>query len=278
MELLWFILSTIALGTVYSVREPVCSRFHYEEKLLEKMIRSEFKMDAMDENLKAITDSIEERFSDITNTMEDLKNEIATMQSADVEISKTVESIQTANLASSSIYTRWGRRSCPGDAELVYEGFAGGGDYSHTGGSSSYVCLPKDPVFDGDGQKSEHVSFLYGAEYESSSATFHANLHNKDVPCAVCRVIERSVLMIPSRKTCYSGWQTEYSGYLMSEYYQHASNKEVVCMDGTPEEAEGNDNGNQNGALFYFVQIKCGALKCPPYRENVALTCVVCSK
>ncbi|XP_052762216.1 short-chain collagen C4-like [Mya arenaria] len=241
------------------------------------MVRSEFKMDAMEENFKAITDSIEERFSDITKTVEDLKNEIETLKSADVESSKTVKSIQ-ADVASSSIYTRWGRRSCPGDAELVYKGFAGGGNYAQTGGSSSYVCLPKDPVFDGDGQKSKHVAFLYGAEYQTSTATFLSNVQDKDVPCAVCRVIGRGVVMIPSRNTCYSGWQKEYSGYLMSEYYQHASNKEVVCMDGTPEEAEGNDNGNQDGALFYFVQIGCGTLKCPPYRENVALTCVVCSK
>ncbi|XP_052762233.1 uncharacterized protein LOC128204869 [Mya arenaria] len=277
MEMLWFIIYAVTFGAVYSEREPACSRFHYEEKLLEKMVRSEFKMDAIDENFKTVTDSIEKRFqtiSDIAGKLEDLKKEIETLKTVDVETLKTVEIIRTADVAGSSIYTRWGRRSCPGDTELVYEGFAGGGYYSNKGASNNYICLPKDPVFDVDGRNAGTVNLIYGAEYETS----HSNLQEHDVPCAVCRVVGKSIVMIPARKVCYSGWHTEYSGYLMSSYEGHTGNKDVVCMDGSPEAAEGTNSGSQDGALFYFVQIGCGALKCPPYRTDVDLTCVVCSK
>ncbi|XP_052761915.1 short-chain collagen C4-like [Mya arenaria] len=254
-------------ATVCFAREPECSRFHYEEKLLEKVIRSEIKMDAIDESLKKTTGYVEENIqtiSGITNKLQELQSKI--------------ESLKSVEVVSSGIYTRWGRRSCPGSTEMVYEGFAAGGLHSHKGASSNYICLPQDPIFDGDGRKAVNNNKVYGAEYETGSATFQKNLYEEDVPCAVCRVIRRSVVMIPARNACYSGWHTEYSGYLMSEYYGHEGNKELVCMDGNPEQAEGSDSGNQNGALFYFAQAVCGSLKCPPYSENKALTCVVCSK
>ncbi|XP_052761878.1 uncharacterized protein LOC128204504 [Mya arenaria] len=226
-------------AAVCFAREPECSRFHYEEKLLEKVIRSEIKMDAIDESLKKTTDNVEENIqtiSGLTNKVQELQSEIEPLKSVEV--------------MSSGIYTRWGRRSCPGTTELVYEGFAGGGKFNDKGAS----------------------------KYETVYATFHTNLYEEDVPCAVCRVVGRSVVMIPARNVCYSGWHTEYSGYLMSSYYGHEGNKELVCMDGNPEKAEGSDSSNLNGALFYFAQAICGSLKCPPYSENKALTCVVCSK
>ncbi|XP_052761394.1 uncharacterized protein LOC128204091 [Mya arenaria] len=267
MREIFVILLAMQFATVYFAREPECSRFHYEEKLLEKVIRSEIKMDAFDESLKKTTGYMEEniqKITGLTNKMQELQTEI--------------ESLKSVEVVSSGIYTRWGRRSCHGTTELVYEGFAGGGWFDKKGASSNYICLPKDPIFDGDGRKASSISTVYGAEYETGSATFHTNLYEEDVPCAVCRVIGRSVVMIPARNACYSGWHTEYSGYLMSSCHGHEGNKELVCMDGNPEKAEGSDSGNQNGALFYFAQAVCGSLKCPPYSENKALTCVVCSK
>ncbi|XP_052761900.1 short-chain collagen C4-like [Mya arenaria] len=222
-------------------------------------------MEAFEEAFKKTTDSVEETIQTVTG----LTNKVQ-------ELQREIES--TKSVISSGIYIRWGRRSCPGTTELVYEGFAGGGDYDQNGASSNYICLPKDPIFDCDERTAGSVSRVYGAEYETSDATFHTDLHDKEVPCAVCHVIGRSVVMIPAKNACYSGWHTEYSGYLMSSYHGHKGNKELVCMDGNPEMADGSDDGNQNGALFYFAKAACGSLKCPPYSENKALTCVVCSK
>ncbi|XP_052761897.1 uncharacterized protein LOC128204523 [Mya arenaria] len=260
------ILLAMSLAAVCFAREPECSRFHYEEKLLEKVIRSEIRMESFEELLKKTTGSVEEKMQTIkalSNTAQELQREIQTLKSIDVK--------------SSGIYTRWGRRSCPGTTELVYEGFAGGGEFNQYGASSNYICLPKDPIFNGDGRKAGLVSRVYGAEYETSDATFNKDLHDKEVPCAVCRVVG-SIVMVPARNACYSGWHTEYSGYLMSSFYGHYGNKELVCMDGNPEKAEGSNADSQNGALFYFAQAFCGSLKCPPYSENKALTCVMCSK
>ena len=45
------------------------------------------------------------------------------------------------------VYTRWGRKSCPTEAELLYEGITGGEGYGHTGGGANCVCLPKVPQY-----------------------------------------------------------------------------------------------------------------------------------
>ncbi|XP_052761877.1 short-chain collagen C4-like [Mya arenaria] len=226
-------------------------------------------MEAFGDSLKEATSSM--RILEPTWMYKELTNAMQKQQ-------EKIESLKTGEVKSSGLFTRWGRRSCPGSTELVYEGFAGGGHYNEKGASSNYICLPHDPIYDDDGRNAGSVSKVYGAEYQTSSATFHTSLHDEDVPCAVCRVVGRNVVMIPARNACYSGWHTEYSGYLMSEHYSHFGNKELVCMDGIPEKAEGSNAGNQDGALLFFVQAICGSLKCPPYSENKALTCVVCSK
>ena len=46
-------------------------------------------------------------------------------------------------------YIRWGRTVCPSEAgtELVYEGIAAGTHHIHQGGSSTYLCVPKVPLY-----------------------------------------------------------------------------------------------------------------------------------
>ena len=85
---------------------------------------------------------------------------------------------------------------------LIIVGQAGGNQFSNKGGGSNYLCLPNDP--DNGKPYSYANDVLYGAEYEvagSSKPSGLANLHDKDVPCAVCRRIGKSsVLMIPGKR------------------------------------------------------------------------------
>ncbi|KAI8489333.1 hypothetical protein Bbelb_330720 [Branchiostoma belcheri] len=183
-----------------------------------------------------------------------------------------------------AVYIRWGRTSCEEatGTETVYSGLAGGTLYSQTGGGSNYQCLPADPEWGAyiDGVQGSK-SYMYGAEYEinpNAPAYDRATLHDRDVPCAVCYSLSRrSQLMIPARTTCPDGWTREYGGYLMAAYHGHAARSVFVCMDGEPEVLPGGER-DQNGALFYLVEARCGALPCPPYVEGRELPCVVCTK
>ena len=115
--------------------------------------------------------------------------------------------------------------------------------------------------------------------YVSSLALFSKrNIHDYDAPCVVCFVKSRgSMLMMPARNDCPSGWTEEYHGYLMTEYYSHAHSKDFICLDGDPEYVPGSQ-ASRNGALLYPVQGRCGSLPCLPYVEGRELTCAVCTK
>ncbi|XP_078618881.1 uncharacterized protein LOC144886236 [Branchiostoma floridae x Branchiostoma japonicum] len=182
-----------------------------------------------------------------------------------------------------AVYTRWGRKTCASGATTVYSGVAGGEGYGHRGGGTNYQCLPTNPQWArGRYQDGVHGAraYMYGAEYElGTNVPFGSvSVHNDNVPCAVCYVPTRgSKLMIPVRNTCYSGWTREYHGYLMTELYNHPSAKEFVCMDEQSETMQGGQ-ADQNGALFYPVEARCGSLPCPNYVEGRELTCVVCTK
>ena len=178
-------------------------------------------------------------------------------------------------------YIRWGRTTCPNvtGTELVYAGRAAGSHYTHTGGGANYLCLTMQPQHLEDGGGTNEHGLIYGAEYEMHGNVPSSSLpnHEHDVPCAVCYIAPReAVLMIPGRYTCPSGWTREYYGYLMSAHHGHHRST-FECMDVAPEHIAG-DHGNQNGALFYHIEPRCGSLPCPPYVQKNEMTCTVCSK
>ena len=161
-------------------------------------------------------------------------------------------------------------------------GYAGGTHYATQGGASDYLCMPQDPQWGKYNDAADNSGGeVWGAEYELGTDIPYnrARLHNQNVPCAVCRAKTRATtLMIPGRQDCYCGWTKEYSGYLMTEYKGH-QRRQYACMDADPEVLEGGSvHENQNGALFYPVEARCGSLPCPPYGNGRELTCVVCSK
>ena len=161
--------------------------------------------------------------------------------------------------------------SCPG--------FVGGSYYGHTGGGAEYMCLPNNPKYDKYKDGFQSNSYVYGAEYQVSSySPFQNNLHDHDVPCAVCYVQSRATqLMIPARNDCPSGWTVEYHGYLMADQHTHKHSTNFICIDGEAEFVHGS-HVNQNGALLYLVEGFCGSLPCLPYVAGRELTCAVCTK
>ena len=174
------------------------------------------------------------------------------------------------------VYTRWGRKSCPTGAELLYEGITGGEWYDHTGGGANYVCLPKVPQYMSTNVP-PYTSYMHGTEYQHVNGIFPGK-HDHNAPCAVCYTSTKSVkLMIPARISCPSSWTVEYKGYLMANKHDFHNNAVYECVDENPESVDGGE-GNNDGALFYFTRSTCNGLPCPPYVNNRVITCVVCTK
>ena len=178
-------------------------------------------------------------------------------------------------------YIRWGNDSCPdtNGTETVYYGRAGGTFYNNQGGGAETLCLPDDPDYISDPRSTSasSVSYLYGAEYETANGPYH-DLHNQNVPCAVCFASTRAaMIMVPAKTECPSSWTREYYGYLMTEHSNHYRSS-FNCVDVNAGAVDGG-SADTNGALFYHVTATCSyGLQCPPYDASKVVSCAVCTK
>jgi hypothetical protein len=178
------------------------------------------------------------------------------------------------------VYTRWGNTSCPSTegTSLVYSGITAGSKWSNTGGGANYLCMPEDPDYSTFNAGVQAYSQVYGTEYETPNAqTALPGVHKHNVPCAVCRTQQETVLMIPAKTQCPASWREEYQGYLMSNYQSSSHYRTMYeCVDGNPETIRGSA-GDSHAAVFYHVEANCNGLPCGPYDPEKELTCVVCT-
>jgi len=198
--------------------------------------------------------------------------------------SNTCSQNHISNMNSGVVYTRWGHTTCPGNGdEHVYTGVMGGDFYNTKGGAARYICLPRTPVYDGEvsGVGSSR-GYVYPVEYEINDGPL-ADSYDHDVPCTVCRVPDRSVMiMVPGRNDCPShAWTREYYGYLVANR-QHSSfrSTEYICIDRNPQHIPGT-SANTNGGVLFYVEGRCltgGGLPCGPYVDGHELTCAVCTR
>lgn len=189
-----------------------------------------------------------------------------------------------ANLSASTVYIRFGSSVCPRTAQLVYGGYAAGAGYNVKGGGANYLCLPRDPQYKTTVSGTDNWrARVEGAEYEIVDFPPFAGKDDGDVPCAVCLVTDRSLVMMePARTSCRSGWTREYHGYLMASRFNYMRS-EWACVDQGAEMVSSASTSNSDGALFYPVESRtCGytsdsGLPESIYPDGRELSCVVCS-
>ena len=179
-------------------------------------------------------------------------------------------------------YIRWGRTTCPSghNTTLVYSGRAGGTHNQHKGGAANYLCMPDDPDHLQYNSGTQGFSYIAGVEYwYGSGFPSLSAVNNHNVPCALCYVSTRSVaVMIPAKTHCPTNWTLEYTGYLMSEHYNHNSPTMYECIDKNPESVPGLNAGSDPRAYFIPVEPYCNGLSCPPYDARKELTCALCTR
>lgn len=187
-----------------------------------------------------------------------------------------------------SVYTRWGRSSCPEDAKLIYRGQMVGPDVHSEGGGSNFQCLPTDPDLAtskaGLGSLWNQLRPTYVSSVEKSSPLPHSG----HLPCAVCEATQRvSQVSMPGKSRCPAEWSLEYKGYLMSAatVFQSNHKMEYVCIDSSPDTIRsktGSITAPWYGQVLNHATAQCSGDSridyCPPYNQNQPLQCVICTK
>lgn len=163
---------------------------------------------------------------------------------------------------------------------LVYHGLTAGTHFTNVGGGANYICAATgdDVQYHPEATTADsNDAVLHGTEYETFNRALH-DLNQHNVPCAVCEVTSRSrQIMIPGRLTCPDTWTAEYSGWLMTERYDHRRTQ-FICLDKTPESVP-DETQDTNGAVMYHVEADCSTgLPCTHYDATKELSCVVCTK
>ena len=126
------------------------------------------------------------------------------------------------------MYTRWGARTCPSSAALLYEGYMAGG-----GGGYNFVCLHSDAQHPaGYSDKFELGDTLNGVQYASTGIIFTDS--DGYAACGVCQPTDGAVDVYTQwgRTSCSNGHQTEYDGLIMAQWYKrYGDPEEFVCVD-----------------------------------------------
>lgn len=158
-----------------------------------------------------------------------------------------------------------------------------GGKSGSTGGSGSdYICFPTSytPPSNVDSYQNAERGKIYGVELQSSSSDipFGTSSDQKPPACAVCHALSaKAIVTVPGKWTCPTGFEVEYTGYLVSEGSADSQTaKGFACLDSSPAFVTTTSQSDQ--AKVYAVQVNCGTLDCSTYTDHAKLKCAVCSK
>ncbi|KAK3100772.1 hypothetical protein FSP39_025107 [Pinctada imbricata] len=226
-------------------------------------------------NISAMESLIKKQASNISSMDLFIKTQSTNISGSDLliqlqasQISNMMSLIQNQAAQLSSISSIEKKRTNP-------SGFAASGFYSEKGGSSKYICLTRDAA-NGPIPGVSGVNKIYGVEYQTNF--WKSDSYNEDAPCVVCQTpVHTTVMMLPGRDRCYSGWTLQYNGHLASGNYGDEAKYDYACVDKDPNYISGGTK-DTNGALFYPVVAKCGALQCPPYNDGHAIMCAICTQ
>eukprot|EP00729_Bicosta_minor_P006823 gene6823-3689_t len=179
-------------------------------------------------------------------------------------------------LAPKPVFPRWGSNSCPSGSTQLYKGIAAGSHYDH-GGSVTTICLhpnPQYPTGYSDGNRNGNL--IYGVEYQTYNAG-GTSKHDTDAACSMCMSDKGGDIYVQwgRSKTCSNEHTTLYSGLAMAERYTHHKS-DYVCVD--PEHANhaSSSRSDNNGKLWYTVEIKAGSMDESLYPHDTELGCSVC--
>ena len=175
-------------------------------------------------------------------------------------------------------YVRYGQYACSASSVTLYSGVTGGSFYSDVGGGPDYMCMPPSPTYDSFTDGTQGGGRIFYTEYEltGSGVVRHRGLQDREVPCAYCEATgRRTSFMFPARYTCPNRFTLDYMGFMVAPHNSQRRS-EFSCMDYEAVTGRNTAPSNENGALFYPVQVNDFPLGFA-YQQFRELSCARCS-
>ena len=202
-------------------------------------------------------------------------------------------------VSSCTVYTLWGKSTCPDGDETLSSGYAASPVHYQSGGGTNYMCLPDMPSFDAAANAATTVqASVVGVRYNTVGEPLE-NVDFHPVQCAICSTTRAAQLMIPGSAVCPPLWNMVYNGYLMSAGDTPSGSltlasigeappppptanfrTEYICVCGNPDSSTPRPDAE---AQLYHVHLDCTAgdsLNCGSgnnYDTLSQLTCAVCT-
>lgn len=282
------------LKTSVAAKDAAYEEFQkYVENLTETVAATvDANMD-LQKTIGNLTETIaakDEKIHDLQHAFDDLNTTVSSKDESIKTMEKTIEDLKTSAYERASgvgaTYVRWGKTECPSVDRTVkiYDGFAAGGNSQEHGGGSEVLCVPSEPRYanhTGQGGSAALYSASYDIPKEQSIVLFGKELNDYDVPCVVCQSIGRPVsLRIPVQTDCYSGWITEYRGYLLTANEYAKKSSDFVCVDSDADVVPGTQGSDNSRSFLSTVGVACTSVApwCPPYVHEREIPCVMCTK
>ena len=169
----------------------------------------------------------------------------------------------------SSVYVHYGATTCESGSTTLYSGFVAGAHYTTVGSTSSYICMHPEPQSLGTSVASS--ADLYGTEYQQS-----LNI-NGDAACAVCQRTDagHAYTQWGRSTSCSNGHTALYTGTAMTAADSHYRT-EAVCVDSRHVVHSASSTTDDNGALFYELEMQGNAANEAQYPAGTDIGCSVC--
>jgi hypothetical protein len=158
----------------------------------------------------------------------------------------------------------------------LYTGFASSSYYNDRGGGANALCLHESPeVPVGASAGDQNGGRLFGTEYQHTGQV--DKNHDKDAACTVCELETAGKVYTQwgRSKDCSNEHYTLYQGIVMSNHYTQNKN-EFVCVSTDRAFHAKSSNADNNGNLWYTVEVEAGSMDEDVYQHNREIGCVVC--
>jgi U3 small nucleolar ribonucleoprotein component len=87
--------------------EPMCSKFAYDEQLLEKMIRQEIKVETMQNDIKKTQEAVSNTLEEIKKTGEEVSQKLKSLQNNFTEVLERITLEKQKNEGNVSFYIQY---------------------------------------------------------------------------------------------------------------------------------------------------------------------------